>query len=221
MPKVNPQILIWARKTAGFSEKEAAKKLGLSGAERLKDLETGEREPTRRQLSNMSEKYHRPLLTFYMPESPRESDKGQDFRTLPEGKTAGSEAVLNALLRDVHLRQGLVRAALEEAEEDDPIQFVGSARISDGVDAIVSRMQQVLNFSKENFRQSSNTADGFASLRAAVENIGVFVLLIGNLGSHHTDIDARVFRGFALSDDVAPFVIINEKDSRADRKSVV
>ena len=38
---------------------------------------------------------------------------------------------------------------------------------------------------------------------------------MGNLGTHHTDIDVRIFRGFALADDVAPFVVINEKDSRA------
>jgi Zn-dependent peptidase ImmA (M78 family) len=38
---------------------------------------------------------------------------------------------------------------------------------------------------------------------------------MGNLGTHHTDIDVRFFRGFALADNVAPFVVINEKDSRA------
>jgi Zn-dependent peptidase ImmA (M78 family) len=41
------------------------------------------------------------------------------------------------------------------------------------------------------------------------------VLLLGNLGTYHTDIDPRDFRGFALADRVAPFVVINENDSRA------
>lgn len=221
MPKVNPQILIWARETAGLSEEEAAKKLGLSGVDRLLALETGDRDPSRRQLTKMAEKYRRPLLTFYLPERPRTSDKGQDFRTLPEGQAAGSEALLDALLRDVHARQGLVRAALEEAEEDVPLQFVGSARMEDGVNALVAEMNKVLGFSKKDFRAHKdlqnhpNEAHGFSGLRTAVERIGVFVLLMGNLGTHHTDIDPKVFRGFALSDDVAPFVIINEKDSRA------
>lgn len=221
MPKVNPQILIWARETAGLSEEEAAKKLGLSGVDRLLALETGDRDPSRRQLAKMAEKYRRPLLTFYLQERPRTSDKGQDFRTLSEGQAAGSEALLDALLRDVHARQGLVRAALEEAEEDVPLQFVGSARMEDGVDAFVVEMGKVLGFSKEDFRAHKdfqnhpNEAHGFSDLRTAVERIGVFVLLMGNLGTHHTDIDPKVFRGFALSDDVAPFVVINEKDSRA------
>ncbi len=43
---------------------------------------------------------------------------------------------------------------------------------------------------------------------------GIFVLLIGNLGSHHTALDVELFRGFALSDKVAPFVVIaNDQDS--------
>lgn len=215
MPKVNPEILIWARKTAGLSIEEAAQKLGLSGPDRLKALEAGERAPSRRQLVNMSEKYHRPLLTFYLQKRPRESRKGQDFRTLPKGLALGSEGLLDALIRDVVARQGLVRAALEEAEEDEPLLFVGSARIGDGIDALVGSMRKVLGFSSEDFRAGKTVDEAFKGLRAATEKAGVFVLLKGNLGSYHTDIDASVFRGFALADEVAPFVAINENDSRA------
>ena len=52
-------------------------------------------------------------------------------------------------------------------------------------------------------------------LRKAVESVGVYVVLAGNLGSHHTAIDLRYFRGFALADPVAPFVVINDQDARA------
>jgi Zn-dependent peptidase ImmA (M78 family) len=41
----------------------------------------------------------------------------------------------------------------------------------------------------------------------------VFVLLIGNLGSHHSNIDVETFRGFALADEVAPFIVINDQDA--------
>jgi Zn-dependent peptidase ImmA (M78 family)/DNA-binding XRE family transcriptional regulator len=215
MPKVNPEILVWARKTAGLSEEEAAKKLGLSGPDRLLALEEGKRDPSRRQLINMSEKYHRPLLTFYLPKQPQESDRGQDFRTLPEGAPPDSEALLHALLRNVHARQGLVRAALEEAEEDEPLPIVGSALMGEGVNSLANSMQKALDLTAEDFRSQKTVTDAFAILRAATEKAGVFVLLMGNLGTHHTDIDARVFRGFALADAIAPFIVINEKDSRA------
>jgi len=215
MPQINPNILIWARETAGLSIEAAAKKLGLSGPERLQALEGGQQVPTRRQLINMSEKYHRPLLTFYLPNRPPGGYRGQDFRTLPGGEDRDSEALLDALLRDVQARQQLVRAALEEMDEDKTLPFVNSARMTDGVEALARSIRDVLGVGLEEFRNQKNVTDAFALLRAAAEKVGVFVLLMGNLGTHHTDIEVRVFRGFALADSVAPFVIINEKDSRA------
>jgi Zn-dependent peptidase ImmA (M78 family)/transcriptional regulator with XRE-family HTH domain len=215
MPKVNPDILTWARESAGLSLDEAAAKLGLSGPDRLEALERGEQNPTRRQLVRMSEKYHRPLLTFYLANPPQRSNKGQDFRTLPEGEVPDEEALLDALLRDVLARQGLVRAALEEVEEDQTLPFVGSARMRDGVDPLVASLRKVLGVSLDEFRRQKTTTDAFKVLRAGAERAGAFVLLAGNLGSHHTNLDARVFRGFALADRVAPFVVVNENDSRA------
>ena len=41
------------------------------------------------------------------------------------------------------------------------------------------------------------------------------MLLIGDLGSYHTAISLETFRGFALADPLAPFVVINDQDSRA------
>ena len=55
----------------------------------------------------------------------------------------------------------------------------------------------------------------FRLLRSRTEEARVFVLLQGDLGSHHTAIDVEVFRGLAIADDVAPFVVINDNDSRA------
>jgi Zn-dependent peptidase ImmA (M78 family) len=52
-------------------------------------------------------------------------------------------------------------------------------------------------------------------LREGVEQAGVYVLLIGDLGSHHSAIDLQTFRGFALADEIAPFIVINDRDSKA------
>lgn len=213
MPHVNPEILVWARESAGLTIESAARKLALSPA-LLAALESGEREPNRKQILRMSERYRRPLLTFYLPKPPAQIDRGQDFRSLPE-KSTESEALLNTLIRNVRARQQLVRSALEETEEDRPLPFVGSAQRVEGVDAIVASIRKVLGITLDEFRSQPTVNEAFAVLRAAAERAGIFVLLMGNLGTHHTDIDVRVFRGFALADSVAPFVVINEKDSHA------
>jgi hypothetical protein len=61
-----------------------------------------------------------------------------------------------------------------------------------------------LQFDLRVFRAQRTAEDAFKYLRTQVERTGVFVLLIGNLGSHHSNVSVEVFRGFALADDVAP-----------------
>ena len=223
MPKVNPDIIRWARETAGLSLEEAATKLklhqarGVSAVDRLAALESSdeEAEPTRSLLTRMARQYRRPLLTFYMTAPPRKGDRGQDFRTLPEDYSDADEALLDALIRDVKARQSMVRAMLEDEEDTEPIPFVGSLRMSQGVSAVLSSIQQTIQLDIAEFRAQPSASDAFRVLRDRVEAAGIFVLLIGNLGSYHTAIDLETFRGFALADDIAPFVIINDQDAHS------
>jgi Zn-dependent peptidase ImmA (M78 family) len=214
MPSITPRVLIWARETAGLSVEAAAKKLGIS-PQRLTAFEAGEREPTRQQIQAMSKRYHRPLLVFYLPKPPNDVEPPRDFRSLSERPPPGSEALVAALVRDILARQYLVKAALEEVEEAKVLPFVGSLRVADGIERGVASLQTLLGKSRDNFRAEKSTDAAFSLLRSSAERAGIFVVLMGNLGTHHTDIDVRTFRGFALADDVAPFLVINEKDSRA------
>jgi len=221
MPKVNPHILKWARETAGLTQEEATSKLAikdtpkLSAIERLTALEKGVSEPTRSILSRMAKKYHRPLLTFYMQDPPRKGDRGQDFRTLPEEIDIQENALVDVLIRDIKSRQAIVRAALQDEEEIEPLRFIGSITLGTEKNEVVEKIVGIIKFDINQFRRKSPTILAFEYLRACVEDAGVFVLLRGNLGSYHTNIDPEVFRGFALADTIAPFIVINEHDSKS------
>ena len=217
MPKVNPDILTWARESAGFDVAEAARAIGLTGAnavEALSEMEAGEKQPSRRQLVEMAKKYRRPLLTFYLAGPPEPGLSTHDFRTIPEQRL-GSESLVNALVRDVKARQAIVATALEDAQEAEPLGIVGSVRVHDGPAHLANAMIQALGVTREDFRAARSKDDAFRLLREATERVGVFVILMGNLGTFHTAIDAEVFRGFAMADPVAPFIVINENDARA------
>ncbi len=221
MPNVNSEILRWARETAGLSPEDAVRKLnllearGVSALDRLAALEDGDDEPTRPMLVKMAKQYRRPLLTFYMSAQPRKGDRGEDFRTLPADYSPTADVLLDTLIRDVRARQSMVRTEMEDEEEAQPLAFIGSKDIADGVQEVVRSIHETLHFSVAEFRGEPSTEDAFALLRAKTETVGVFVLLIGNLGSYHTAIDLETFRGFALADTVAPFVIINDQDAKA------
>jgi Zn-dependent peptidase ImmA (M78 family)/transcriptional regulator with XRE-family HTH domain len=217
---VNPEILIWARETAGLSLEKATKALGLSAAhgltavDRLKALESGDEPPTRALLLKMSKQYRRSLLNFYLSAPPRKGDRGQDFRTVPPDRSITADALLDALIRDLKARQNLVRSVLEDEEDMEPLPFVGSAKMADGVMPVLHSIQKTLGISLSDYRSRKTADDAFASLRDSAESAGIFVLLIGNLGSHHSAIPVEVFRGFAIADAIAPFVVINDQDAK-------
>ncbi|WP_299749779.1 XRE family transcriptional regulator [uncultured Tateyamaria sp.] len=220
MPSVNPDILRWARETAGLSLEEAVEKLGINAArgvepvERLEMMEAGEVAPTRPMLVKMSKQYRRPLLSFYLSAPPRQGDRGQDFRTLPAAFAMSDNALVDAVVRDIRARQSLVRATLEEEDEAETLPFIGTARTTEQPRVLARRIAETIEFDLGDYRRCRTIGDAVAYLRSQIEAAGIFVLFVDNLGSHHTEMPVDVFRGFALADDVAPFVAVNANDSK-------
>ncbi len=220
MPAVQPEILPWARDTAGLSIEQAALRLGIkdargvTAADRLVAIESGEAPVSRSLLLKMAKLYHRPLLTFYMQAPPLKGDRGEDFRSLPE-RSSAAEPLVDALLRDVRARQNMVRSILKDDEDVAPLTFVGSMKIEAGVGAVLAAIRRTVGLDLVKYRAQASWEGAFALLRNRIESAGVFVLLIGDLGSHHTSIDVSAFRGFALADPIAPFIVINDQDAKS------
>ena len=217
--QINPRMLTWARETAGLSVAEAAAMLGLkttakaSAEEKLRQVEAGTRAVTRGLLQNSVAAYRRPLIAFYLPQPPVRGDRGEDFRTVSGAVSPRDEALLDALLRDVRARQQMLREALADDEDARTLPFVASCRMDAGAAYVAASIRATLGVAVADQRGAKDPAGLFSRLRAAAERAGIFVLLLGDLGSHHSDIGEQVFRGFALADDLAPFVVINDNDA--------
>ena len=210
----------------------------MPAVDRLMALERGDERPSRPVLVKMARQYRRPLLTFYLKAPPRRDDGGPAFRTLPGVRSSETTALLQALVRNLQSRQKMVRGALDAEDEAEPLAFVGSllrnTSAGTGFDALRKLLQHNLeaarlarrarvalsevlggDLSAASYYAQPAAADAFRLLRSRTEDSGVFVLLKGDLGSHHTAIDVEAFRGLAIADDVAPFVVINDNDSKA------
>lgn len=220
---VNPEILIWARETAGLSIADAADKIGLSSSEtasaidKLAEFEAGVKSPTRNQLAKIATVYRRPLIAFYMAAPPPRGERGEDFRTHSADVSDRENALLDALLRDIRGRQEMVRSLLEDEEEAVRLSFVGGANISDGAHSVAREINDALGLSEDRRGRSGGPDRLFKEIRSRCERLGVFVLLVGDLGSHHSVLTDSVFRGFALADEIAPFIVINDQDAKAAR----
>lgn len=220
---INPAVLTWARETAGLSTEEAAHKIGLTtgtrgtAEEKLKAMERGERAPSEAQLAKMAAAYHRPLLSLYMAEPPRPADRGEDFRTMRNPVGRREAAWLEALVRDVRTRQSILHDMMEDEEDAEPVNFVGTLTIATPIAQAANQIKAALGIDDDrSFRRGMRQPeDLFTELRRRTETLGVFVILLGDLGSHHTAISPKVFRGFAVADKLAPMIVINDQDAKA------
>ena len=222
---INPAMLVWARKTSGLSAAEAAHKIGLSSstrstaAKKLQELEAGRTKPTRAQLEKIAGAYWQPLTIFYLASPPRVGDRGADFRQSQQPLAKKDEAMLDALLRSLRARQHMVRSLLEDDEDMQPLSWVGSISQSMPVNKAAANIRATLGVENtaDFCRMQKSPEALFAALRQRIEELGVFVLLAGDLGSHHTAISEKGFRGFAIADDLAPFIVINSRDAKVAR----
>jgi Zn-dependent peptidase ImmA (M78 family) len=221
--QINPEILVWARESAGLEIGEAAKKLAFgdsrreTGAQKLLELERGRRFPTRTQLTKFAKTYRRPLITFYMTTPPKRASRGEDFRFRGQAVSPRENALLDALLRDIKARQEIVRDLLEDLDEATPRGFVAAASMGDGAEALSKRITAMLHIPARRSDWGTSPGEFFKRLRTETEKIGVFVLLVGDLGSYRSALREDVFEGFTIADPVAPFIVINDHDARTAR----
>jgi Zn-dependent peptidase ImmA (M78 family)/transcriptional regulator with XRE-family HTH domain len=216
---INPAVLRWARETAGLTVDQAASKLGLkdsgkqTAAEKLDAVEGGARPVSEGFLKKAAAIYSRPLLTFYLPAPPPIGDRGVDFRPFADRSSGPrGEAMLDALAREVRARQQMLREVLGDLDEAQPLKFVASTKLDANPERVADRIRQTLGLTIADQRDARSPDGLFKILRNACGSVGIYALLLGDLGSHHSDIGADLFRGMAVADDIAPVVVVNDND---------
>jgi hypothetical protein len=170
MPTVKPEILRWARETAGLTIGRAVVALGMKdtksgrAVDRLDALEAGLQQPSRALLLKMAHKYRRPLVTFYLDTPPARGDRGEDFRSLPTKQT-DTEGLLDALLRDVRARQATVRDILLEDDAHRKVSFIGSLTMQGGITPLLAAMQETIRLDVGEYSAQASVESAFALLR--------------------------------------------------------
>ena len=105
---VNPEILKWARETAGLSVADVVRKMNRKRvtAETILSWESGENNPSYTQLERMAyDIYKRPLALFFFPSPPEEDTPRQSFRTLPDYAIEQLPSQVHFLIRKARVLQ--------------------------------------------------------------------------------------------------------------------
>lgn len=220
---INAALLRWARETAGYSLQEAAERAkitaprrkknspSLSAADRLASWENGEEKPTLAQLVKLAKAYRRPLITFFLARPPMRTNSMADFRAI-SGSPKHPTVEFAAFQRKLNnLHEELKQIVIEEG--NPPLSYVGSQTPEIGVKEMAGILRNSLGIEED--IKFSRPEDYFAYLRDKAHNIGIYVLLMGDLGAWQSQISPDEFRGIAIADKYAPLVVINKYDAKA------
>jgi Zn-dependent peptidase ImmA (M78 family) len=200
---INKAVLRWARESAKFSLKDASAKMNVS-EERMSKWETvsSEEYPTIKQAERLAKIYKRPFAVLFLPSVPKDFQVLRDFRSMNRSEFSTS---LVFMTREILEKQGWLREYLIEASVPKRI-FAGKFSVNDSPENVASDIRATLEINKQFYKDNA-----LAYWTTAAESKGIFVSLSSFI---HTrlKLDPDEFKGFAISDDYAPFIFVNAND---------
>lgn len=194
---VNPAVLRWAREDAGFDVDTLARRAQTKPA-RLLAWETGELQPTLRQLHNIAWALRRPPAFFFRQDlPPSDIPQPPDFRRAEEVATVSVE-----LRRELRLAAQRRSRLLELVESIRP--FSPDVAMDDP-DSAASRARSVLGVSVEDQFSSRDAYQAMHLWVRAIERLHAVVFQTTAFG-------LDVARGASVYFDTLPVILVNAKD---------
>jgi Zn-dependent peptidase ImmA (M78 family) len=208
--EVRAELLAWALERSGLERVVLALRFP-----RLGDWLSGVAQPTLKQLESYAKATHAPLGYFFLPEPPAERLPIPDFRTIGAARLERPSPDLLETIYICQQRQEWYRDyALSEREES--LAFVGSSNLASDVEAVASAMRTALGLDLDERRGFPTWTDALRSFIDKADELGILVMCSGVVLNNNTrHLDPAEFRGFALSDPLAPLVFINGADTKA------
>jgi Zn-dependent peptidase ImmA (M78 family) len=203
---VNPDLLVWARETAGLSLEETAQRMNKS-VEIIELWEKGDGAPTYIQLEKLAYQiYKRPLALFFFPEPPQEETPNQSFRTLPEQEIKMMSSRMKILIRKARVMQAnLIELNQEINPAEKQIFKELSFDVNQPLVEMTKTVRELLGISLDRQIAWKDTDDAFKCWREQLEENGIFIFK-----DAFKDDD---FSGFCLYNDEFPLIYINNSKS--------
>ena len=156
-----------------------------------------------------------PVGYLFLPEPPVEKIPIPDFRAPGNERIGHPSPDLLDTIYICQQRQEWFRNYAQLMGEK-PLAFVGSVRVQDEIVPTAARIRTTLGFDVNERRQMPTWTDALRHFIEQADNLGIRVMCNGVVqNNNYRHLDPKEFRGFAMSDDLAPLVFINGADTKA------
>ncbi|WP_030382320.1 MULTISPECIES: ImmA/IrrE family metallo-endopeptidase [unclassified Streptomyces] len=208
--QVEPALLRWAVERAGWSSEVISRRVP-----RFDAWVDGRIRPTLKQLQDFADATHTPIGSLFLPSPPEESIPIPDMRTIRNQSVSRPSVDLLDTIYSCQSRQEWYREYAHTHGYPD-LEFVGSARLSNEPTAVAASIRRLLRFEIQDRSSFTTWKEALRGLIDRIESAGVLVMVNGIVGADtHRKLNPREFRGFALTDAIAPLIFINGADTKA------
>lgn len=204
--EVEPQVLVWARKSIGLDIERAARKVGVV-QKSLEKWESGAAAPTLPQLRRLAAAYKRPLAVLLLPRPAKDFDALRDFRSGVKDLAMPSPELTAEYWRALSQREVIAEitdlGAPSDAETRQPAQLTLDMPAEEAGDLL----RRWIAIDKTKWTEPRLALDGWID---ATENQGVIVMQ-----THR--VSTTEMRGFSVSQWPHPVVALNGSDFQRGR----
>jgi Zn-dependent peptidase ImmA (M78 family) len=201
---VEPNVLIWARKSIGMRIGDVAKRIKGITVTTIENWEKGIEKPIFSHLERLAFIYKRPISAFLLSTPPKETPLPTDFRTLPSNKKKPLHPKTYLAIRKARRFQYSAIELIKELGE--PVKKLSiEARLSDDPEILAEKMR--IQLGVQNISRSGliNTETSLEEWIKILERNGILVFQISITMN-------KEIRGFSLIDEDVPVIVLKRAD---------
>lgn len=206
---IKPDMLRWAIQRAGYNVDTY-----LTENDKVRSWVEGEKYPTARQLENFASKMYVPYGYLFLITPPVESMPIPLFR----GSSSSSNMNLNVYetVQTMQYRQEWLEEYIQDELDSDELDFVSSVTLNDGIERVVSKIRELLGLEETWAFGERDSASAVNKLTQQFESLGIITSFNGVVGNNNRrKLSVEECRGFALVSKIAPFIFVNNDDSKS------
>jgi len=213
---ITPRLVRWARQRVRITHQAIASKLHVEPG-RVVAWEEGHEHPTFRQAHDLANYLSVPFGYLYLSAPPIEKIPLPDLRTLPGKAPKKLSRDFIETLDDTIRKQEWYKEYLQE-EGQASLDFVRKFVVGNDIKAVAEHIRRTLGINDQLRDQATTWEDFFTALVRQCELKGILVFRNGVVRNDNKRLlSVKEFRGFAIADDLAPVIFINNQDAKTAR----
>ncbi len=207
---ISPGMIRWARERSTLDLEYLLHKFS-----KLLEWETGELQPTLKQLEKFAKAVYVPFGFLFLKNPPIEKLPIPDFRTFSSQVVTLLSPNLLDMIYTCQERQSWYKD-YAQINQQAPCNMIGSASLLDRPEDVADRIRATIDFDIESRNKCRNYEEALRLFIQKADDAGILVMVSGVVFSNNNrKLDLKEFRGFAISDPLAPLVFVNGSDSKA------